>query len=191
MTAERKTPSIVGSSSPSFYSTTGDLAARPPAPSGSSSSGTVPHLATAPSSQNASPNPAPVGSPPIITNSSSTPPETTPSTPPIPGAQPSPHSTHHVTLVGARTTSCYLLRDLDATEGCFFIFSDLSIRVKGLFRMRFQAFDVRQAAVVAVTWTDPFEVFAPNMFPGMMPSTRLSRVFSDQGVPIHLRTAGT
>ncbi|KAI9359555.1 velvet factor [Zopfochytrium polystomum] len=94
-------------------------------------------------------------------------------------------------LLGSIVVPCLVLLDVDGTEGMFFVFSDLSVRLQGLYRLKFQLVDVRsvgrQSSVMCSAWTDVFEVFAAKTFPGMTESTVLSRTFANQGIPIHIR----
>ncbi|KAJ3333665.1 hypothetical protein HDU76_005409 [Blyttiomyces sp. JEL0837] len=48
------------------------------------------------------------------------------------------------TLVGSSVTSCCVLKDVDGTEGMFFVFNDLSVRTQGLFRLKFHIVDVNR-----------------------------------------------
>ncbi|KAJ1553291.1 hypothetical protein HK405_008376, partial [Cladochytrium tenue] len=106
------------------------------------------------------------------------------------GAMSSPPRLFH-TLVGSTAVPALLLEDPDGGgEGVFFVFSDLSVRVKGIYRLKFHVVDVGtkvRASAAVTAWSDPFEVFPPKVFPGMMPSTILSRAFANQGLAIHVR----
>jgi hypothetical protein len=44
--------------------------------------------------------------------------------------------------VGRTVSSLYLLKDLDETESGFFVFSDISVRAEGSYRLRMCLFDV-------------------------------------------------
>ncbi|KAJ1539170.1 hypothetical protein HK405_013134, partial [Cladochytrium tenue] len=103
---------------------------------------------------------------------------------------PSPPRLFH-TLVGSTAVPALLLDDPDGSgEGVFFVFSDLSVRIKGIYRLKFHVVDVGttdRASAAVTAWSDPFEVFPPKVFPGMMPSTSLSRAFANQGLSIHVR----
>lgn len=95
-------------------------------------------------------------------------------------------------LTGTRTSSIYHLRDKSNEDGGFFIFGDLSVREEGRFKLRFTLYEREakpdgQYDFVSELVTDSFVVYAPKMFPGMMESTNLTRVFSDQGVKLRLR----
>ncbi|KAF2001873.1 hypothetical protein P154DRAFT_154633 [Amniculicola lignicola CBS 123094] len=94
-------------------------------------------------------------------------------------------------LVGALTSSLHRLKDVDNKDGAFFVFGDISVRVQGIFRLRFSLFDLRKEAQSAeflgsIT-SEPFRVLLAKDFKGMEESTYLSRAFSDQGVRLRLR----
>ncbi|KAJ3333663.1 hypothetical protein HDU76_005407 [Blyttiomyces sp. JEL0837] len=95
------------------------------------------------------------------------------------------------TLVGSVVSPCMILKDVDGTEGMFFVFHDLSVRPQGTFRLKLQVVNAASwspaSSAKGVLWTNVFEVFPPKTFPGMAESTNLSRVFSRQGLPIHVR----
>ncbi|KAJ1734669.1 hypothetical protein LPJ61_000944 [Coemansia biformis] len=69
-------------------------------------------------------------------------------------------------MAGSMVSPLYALRDTSMTQGAYFVFSDLSVRLEGTFRLRFDLFEIK--------------------------STPLSRMFADQGLRIRIRTeAGT
>jgi len=94
-------------------------------------------------------------------------------------------------LAGSLVSSLHRLKDNDNTEGAFFVFGDLSIRVQGRFRIRFTLFDLRkeEREVVSLGYitSEPFSVVAQKDFRGLEESTPLSRCFADQGVRMRLR----
>jgi hypothetical protein len=92
-------------------------------------------------------------------------------------------------LAGTSVSSLYRLKDIDNSDGGFFVFGDLSVRIEGQFRLRFYLFEVQKADVCflqSIT-SDVFQVYSAKQFPGMLDSTFLSRSFSDQGVRIRIR----
>ncbi|CED82278.1 cop9 signalosome subunit 7 [Phaffia rhodozyma] len=99
------------------------------------------------------------------------------------------------TATGANATagdwvmSTEMLCDINGGQGSFCVFSKLSIRVPGKFRLRFILYEKNGTSVhkVSSTVTDPFEVFSPKKYPGMMPSTDLTRYFASQGMKLKLR----
>ncbi|ORY02827.1 hypothetical protein K493DRAFT_207704 [Basidiobolus meristosporus CBS 931.73] len=92
-------------------------------------------------------------------------------------------------LTGTLASSLYKLKDVDNTDGGFFVFSDVSVRVEGQFRLQFSLFEIisQSAVPLATAYSDVFTVYPPKLFPGMAESTFLSRSFSDQGVRIRIR----
>ncbi|CAO3667239.1 unnamed protein product [Umbelopsis ramanniana] len=93
------------------------------------------------------------------------------------------------TTAGTVVQSLHKLKDLDGSDGGFFLFSDISVRVEGYFRLRFTLFEIVGTRVVRLTSTlsDVFQVYSPKLFPGMAESTLLTRHLSDQGMRIRIR----
>lgn len=93
------------------------------------------------------------------------------------------------TTAGSVVQSLHKLKDTNEAEGAFFIFADISIRVEGIFRLKFTLFEIKGMEVerVCSVFSDPFQVYSPKSFPGMSESTALTRTFSDQGVRIRIR----
>lgn len=63
----------------------------------------------------------------------------------------------------------------------FFIFSDLSVRTAGLYRLQFRLMDWGAVVdtgmpqpILAEAWSDPFRVYSSKDFPGMQKSSRLT-----------------
>ncbi|KAJ2615596.1 hypothetical protein H4S08_001165 [Coemansia sp. RSA 1365] len=107
---------------------------------------------------------------------------------------------HHIkeskvtAMAGTMVSPLHTLRDMADTQGAYFVFSDLSVRMEGSFRLRFDLFEIKGATVYnrASVTSDNFFVYSPKRFPGMMESTQLSRLFAEQGLRIRIRTeAGT
>ncbi|CAG8528944.1 8816_t:CDS:2 [Acaulospora morrowiae] len=92
-------------------------------------------------------------------------------------------------LAGTVVSSLHKLKDIDNTDGGFFVFGDISVRVEGRYRLRFSLFEIIRDEVVHIQslMSDVFTVYPPKTFPGMSESTFLSRSFSDQGVRIRIR----
>ncbi|KAG0329770.1 hypothetical protein BGZ99_000506 [Dissophora globulifera] len=95
----------------------------------------------------------------------------------------------HRALAGTVVSSLNRLKDVDNSDGGFFVFGDMSVRVEGHFRLRFTLFELAEGQVVHVmsTVSSPMTVHSSKTFPGMSESTFLSRSFSDQGVRIRIR----
>jgi hypothetical protein len=101
-------------------------------------------------------------------------------------------------LLGTVVSSLNKLRDTESEDGGFFIFSDICVKHEGHYRLRFTLFEINQkrnqvrtdaAEVTYITsvWSDKFTVYGVKDFPGLLPSTPLSRVFCEQGVRLKLR----
>jgi hypothetical protein len=86
-------------------------------------------------------------------------------------------------LVGSLVSPCYHVLDSTGKRGMFFVFSDLSVRVTGTFRLKFTLFDLRRYYHVMLIsrtnseWirndakssilSNPFIVYHPKAFPGL------------------------
>ncbi|KAI8922669.1 velvet factor-domain-containing protein [Entophlyctis helioformis] len=109
-----------------------------------------------------------------------------------------PHPTTDTlaSLVGTTSATGMRLIDLDRSQGTFFVFSDLSVRIQGVFRLKCHlvnmddwmtmASDVPTAVEVETVMTGPFTMHSPRNVPRKPPSSPLSRCFAAQGVPIHI-----
>lgn len=92
-------------------------------------------------------------------------------------------------LAGTLVSSLHRLKDIDNTDGGFFVFGDLSVKVEGTLRLQFTLYEVRdkEVAYIKSVASEPFNVYASKNWPGMAESTILTRSFSDQGVRLRLR----
>ncbi|KAJ5988060.1 Spore development regulator vosA [Penicillium waksmanii] len=92
-------------------------------------------------------------------------------------------------LAGTLVSSLHRLKDVDNSDGGFFVFGDLSVKIEGEFRLKFTLYEMRKQNVVTLKTiiSDRFKVSPPKNFPGMMESTFLSRSFADQGVKLRIR----
>ncbi|OJJ48318.1 hypothetical protein ASPZODRAFT_14462 [Penicilliopsis zonata CBS 506.65] len=103
---------------------------------------------------------------------------------------PAPVGSSSTALAGTSVSSLHHLKDLDNTDGGFFVFGDLSIRISGEFRLKFTLFEIQNDSIVTnlkSIISEPFTVSLPKSFPGMAESTLLSKSFADQGVKLRLR----
>ncbi|KAI8808607.1 velvet factor-domain-containing protein [Cladochytrium replicatum] len=94
-------------------------------------------------------------------------------------------------LVGSLVSPCHVLADVDGNKGMFFVFSDISVRVGGKYRLKFLLYDVKagdMSRYKASVMSDVFTVYHPKEFPGMADSTPLSKCLAKQGVRIHIRS---
>ncbi|KAJ5172408.1 Velvet factor [Penicillium capsulatum] len=92
-------------------------------------------------------------------------------------------------LAGTLVSSLHRLKDLDNSDGGFFVFGDLSVKIEGEFRLKFTLFEMRKELVsyLKTIVSERFTVSPPKSFPGMMESTSLSRSFAEQGVKLRIR----
>ena len=92
-------------------------------------------------------------------------------------------------LIGSLAVNAFKLNDDQGKLGLWFVLQDLSVRTEGEFRLRYSLVDVGsfRAPVLATTDSDTFKVFSAKKFPGMIPSTPLSKVFAGQGIKIPIR----
>ncbi|KAG2231877.1 hypothetical protein INT48_006069 [Thamnidium elegans] len=92
-------------------------------------------------------------------------------------------------LSGSTVSSLYRLRDVDNSDGGFFVFGDLAVKKEGKFKLRFSLFEIVEGQVQnrKTILSETFTVFSPKRFPGPVESTFLSRTFSDQGVKMRIR----
>ncbi|KAG2235412.1 hypothetical protein INT48_005762 [Thamnidium elegans] len=90
---------------------------------------------------------------------------------------------HSKLTVGRTVSSLYILRDLDGSDSAFFVFSDISVRAEGNYRLRMCLFNIKESTVnynLSVL-TEPFT------FPGMYRSCPLVQNFAKQGLKIRIR----
>lgn len=78
----------------------------------------------------------------------------------------------------------------------FFIFSDLSIRTAGLYRLQFRLMNWGNVEdtglsmpILAEAWSDPFRVYPAKDFPGMRDSSALTEGLKELGF-VELKTRG-
>ncbi|KAK9720082.1 hypothetical protein K7432_004375 [Basidiobolus ranarum] len=92
-------------------------------------------------------------------------------------------------ISGTLSSSIHKLKDIDNTDGGFFIFPEVVVRVQGDYRLRFRLYEVTsgKAILLKSICSDIFRVYPSKFFPGMDESTFLSRSFSDQGARIRIR----
>lgn len=103
-------------------------------------------------------------------------------------------------LEGRIVASANVARDLDGSRACFFVFTDLSIRQEGQFRLAFKlialgppnfpsmgASGSTGGQVLAEALTEPFSIYSPRRFPGMTESTELAKCLARQGIQVPVR----
>lgn len=98
-------------------------------------------------------------------------------------------------LMGTLVSSPFVGRDEKGEEGCFFTFPDLSCRTSGRYRLRFVLVKLdlenmgpgSRAPFESIVISDVFHVFAAKDFPGMRPSTALTKELKKQGCLISVK----
>ena len=85
--------------------------------------------------------------------------------------------------------------DDNARLGCFFVFSDLSCRQNGHYKLRFTLMKISmpnmtengRGSVAGCVDSDTFEVFSAKDFPGMRASTALTKELKRQGATVSVK----
>lgn len=98
-------------------------------------------------------------------------------------------------LMGQLVASPSVAKDEHDQEGCFFCFPDLSCRTHGRYRLRFvlMRIDHRNlrvggsSPILTEVLTDVFQVYTAKDFPGMRPSSALTRALKLQGCNIQVK----
>jgi Velvet factor len=116
-----------------------------------------------------------------------------------------PNSNIQNALLGNHILVNTNLIGLDGQTGSFFIFSDLSVRLKGVYRLRFSLIDVaaggngtnisdKGGRVIQHVYSDAFKVVEPKEYSGLMgwwkltvESTTLTKCLSRQGIKLPVR----
>ncbi|KAI8898307.1 velvet factor-domain-containing protein [Globomyces pollinis-pini] len=90
---------------------------------------------------------------------------------------------------GSIVSSLYHLKDTEGKSGAFFIFPDLSVRMEGVYKLKFTLYEIKDNEVFYCSSinSEPYSVFPAKRFPGMEESTPLSKVFAEQGLKIRIR----
>lgn len=93
-------------------------------------------------------------------------------------------------LAGTTVSSLHKLKYNDH-DGAFFVFGDISVRVQGRHRFRFNLYDIRKdtndVIFLGHILSEPFSVVLQKDFRGLEESTMLSRAFAEQGVRLRLK----
>lgn len=99
-------------------------------------------------------------------------------------------------FVGASVASANILKDEKDRLGIFFVLQDLSVRTEGVYRIKLLLANLSGddgqikpgvSEALAETYTEPFTVYTPRRFPGVIEPTALSKKFAAQGVKIPVR----
>jgi hypothetical protein len=107
--------------------------------------------------------------------------------------QPDRRSTRR--LMGQLVASPSLAKDEHDVEGCFFCFPDLSCRTHGRYRLRFVLMRIDPeklhvggySPILTEVLSDVFTVYTAKDFPGMRPSSALTRALKLQGCNIQVK----
>jgi hypothetical protein len=73
-----------------------------------------------------------------------------------------------------------------------FVFADLSVQLEGWFMFRYRVFDLfsytnDSQPILAECWGRPFRIYATKQFPGLEPSTELTKLLHSHHVPVRAR----
>ena len=98
-------------------------------------------------------------------------------------------------LMGQVVSSPAAVKDDKGTDSCFFCFPDLSCRQPGRYRLRFVLMRIDPLnlpvggtnPLLANVMSDVFTVYAAKDFPGMRPSSALTKVLKAQGCNIQVK----
>ncbi|PIA18772.1 hypothetical protein COEREDRAFT_79756 [Coemansia reversa NRRL 1564] len=93
------------------------------------------------------------------------------------------------TMTGSVVASLAHLKDVDGNDGAFFVFPDLSVRCEGVYKLKFSLFEIvgNQVFFCKSITSTMFTVYSAKKFPGMEESTRLTKLFAEQGLKIRVR----
>jgi hypothetical protein len=80
----------------------------------------------------------------------------------------------------------------NGTHTLLFVFPDVSVQAEGWFVSRYRVFDLFSLSdgsqpVLAETWGRPFRIYATKQFPGLQPSTELTKLLHRHHVPVRSR----
>jgi len=98
-------------------------------------------------------------------------------------------------LMGQLVASPSVAKDEHDVEGCFFCFPDLSCRTHGKYRLRFILMRIDPmnlhvggfSPILTEVLSDVFTVYTAKDFPGMRPSSALTRALKLQGCNIQVK----
>lgn len=98
-------------------------------------------------------------------------------------------------LTGSVVSTPFYGKDDQGKEGCFFPFSDLSVRSLGRYRLKFQLCMIdtsahgrsRSLPILSDIFSDVFDVYTAKEFPGINESSKLVRTLREQGCIIAIK----
>jgi Velvet factor len=90
-----------------------------------------------------------------------------------------PDAKVYQTMVGSHVLPNINLMGTGGEPGMYFIFSDLSVRLEGKYRLKFTLYDIagdgdgvtvsdQKGKILAEVFSDPFTVVDGNVYPGLM-----------------------
>ena len=81
------------------------------------------------------------------------------------------------------------MKDTEGQMGVFFIFSELSVRILGDFKLQFTLISAAQSRkTIRTIFSDVFTSYDPARFPGMLDTTPLAKCLALQGAKIMVRS---
>jgi hypothetical protein len=98
--------------------------------------------------------------------------------------------------MGTLVSSPFVGVDENGEEGCFFCFPDLSCRTHGKFKLKFVLMRIdwsngpaqsETMPIIASAMSETFTVYTAKEFPGMRPSTALTKALKRQGCAISVK----
>jgi len=100
---------------------------------------------------------------------------------------------HTSSLVGDLFTQALNLPiGQNGKNSLIFVFADLSVQLEGWFLFRYRVFDLFSVSngsqpILAECWGRPFRIYATKQFPGLEPSTELTKLLHGHHVPVRAR----
>lgn len=97
-------------------------------------------------------------------------------------------------LFGEYYSHAASILDLSGRAAIYFVFSDLSVKLEGLFRPRYRFFDLfsrcewsADVPVLAECWGGVFAVYSTKEFPGLKASSELTKHLNRWGIRVNIR----
>lgn len=91
-------------------------------------------------------------------------------------------------LMGSLVSSPSILYNLQDERGIYFAFPDLSVRMTGIYRLKFSLLHLAMNKVITEVFTNPFIVYSAKSYPGMKESSSLSKHLARQGLKLTVRS---
>ncbi|KAH8923174.1 hypothetical protein BT69DRAFT_179790 [Atractiella rhizophila] len=93
-------------------------------------------------------------------------------------------------VTGTTVSSLYHLSEPpNGDRAAYFVFPDIGVRVEGVYKFKMTMYEVLGDKVhyCAEIFTDKFYVYSAKRFPGMEPSTPMTKSLSHQGIRLRIR----